>query len=122
MLFRYANALLALAGIAASFALHLYDDAVHTWPRKDGNRPGPIRRDSLELVNMERSSNKNDTTESQEEAPAYGPPPPYKSSVTPLSSYVLPPVPPRRREMNKFGLTVITDIPVLPFKFIPLEG
>jgi len=114
MLCRYANTLLALTGIVASFALHLYDGAAHTWPRKDGDRLRPIRRDPLELVNMERSFNGNDTTEFQDEAPTYSPPPPYESSVTPLSSHVLPSVPLRKREMNKLGLTVITDIPMLP--------
>jgi len=121
MLCRYANGLLALTGIIASFALHLYDDAAHTWPRKDGGRPGPIRRDSLELVNMERSSNGNNITEFQDEAPTYGPPPTYESSVTPLSSHVIPSVP-MRREMNKLGLTVITDIPMLPSELRPLEA
>lgn len=122
MSFWYANALLAFTGIVVSFVLHLYDDAAHTWPRKDGDRPQPIRRDSLELVKVKRSSNRNDATEYQEEAPAHGPPPPYESSATPLSSYVLPSVPPRKREMNKLGLTVITNIPMhLPFEFRPLE-
>ena len=113
MLCWYANALLALTGIVASFALHLYDDAAHTWPREDGDRPEPIRRDTLELTNVGRSFNGNDTTKFQDEAPTYGPPPPYESSVTPLSSHVLPSVPLRKREMNKLGLTVITNIPIL---------
>lgn len=71
---------------------------------------------------MERSSNGKDITEYEEEAPAYGPPPPYESSAIPPSSYVLPSIPLRKREMNKLGLTVITDISMHPpFEFCPPE-
>ena len=119
MLYRYAHVFPALIGVVVSFVLHLYDDAVHTWSRKD--MPRRARRDSLELVKMGRSSNGDDTTEC-EEALAYCSPPPYEFSTTSLSSCNPPSIPSRKREMNKLGLTVITDIPMdLSFEFRPLE-
>jgi len=122
MLYQYTDVLSALTGVVASFVLHLYDDAAYAWSRKGNDGPRRARRDSLELVKIRRSPTGDDTTEFQQEAPDYYPPPPYESSTTSLSSCILPSIPPRRREMNKFGLTVITDIPMdLPFGFRPLE-
>ncbi|KAF9650922.1 hypothetical protein BDM02DRAFT_3185068 [Thelephora ganbajun] len=112
----------ALTGVVVSFILHLYDGAVHAWPQEGGDGPRPIRRNSLELVKMQKSSSGNGSDEHQEEAPACCSYPPYESSAIPLSSYVLPSIPLRKREMNKLGLTVITNVPMYaPFEFRLLE-
>jgi hypothetical protein len=71
---------------------------------------------------MQRSSNGNDPDELQGKVPAYCPPPPYEPSAALPPSCVLPSVPLRKRDMNKLGLTVITDIPMdAPFECRPLE-
>lgn len=109
------SSLSALTGMLSSFVLHLYDDAPHAWlrPDNDGHHLSqPTVRDSLELVKVQISSDGNDSEQSQREVPPCCPPPPYEQSPTLLSSYVLPSIPLRKRDMNKLGLTVITDIPM----------
>jgi len=118
MLYRYAHAPLALTGVVASFVLHLYDVEAQPRPRPDNDGQQTARQDSLELVKTQGSSNENDCGEPQEEALVYCPPPPYEPSATLLSSYILPSIPLRKREMNKLGLTVIANIPMdSPFEF-----
>lgn len=118
----YAHVLSVLTTIVVSSVLRRYEDAAHTRPRQDHDGPLSARRDSLHLIRIQRSSNINDTNECQEEGPAYCPPPLYQSTTTPHSAYVLPSIPLRKRDMNKHGLTVFTDIPVSPpFEFRPLE-
>lgn len=116
----------ALTGVVASFILHLYDSAASArpWTNYGGTHhlAQAIIRDSLELVKMRRPSNGNDHEENQAVALANFPPPPYEPHPTLLSSYVLPSIPLRKRDMNKLDLTVITDISMVsPFGFRPLE-
>lgn len=116
------SCLLALTSVVLSFVLHLHETAMHAWLQlENDDNHGPPRfshptlRDSLELAKMRKSSDGN--YPNPEEFPVCCPPPPYESSPTILSSYVLPSIPLRRRDMNKLGLTVITDIPAgLPFE------
>ena len=107
-----AHVLSVLTTVVVSFINRMYDGAGHTWPRRGGDGPLATRRDSLDLVRMQRSSSGsgNDADERQEVVLAYRPPPPCRSSTTPYTSYVLPSIPPRKRDMNKLGLTVFTNI------------
>ena len=111
--------LLAFNGVVLSFVLYLYNNATHTWPRQDNDDNGgphhlarPTIRDSLELAKVRGPSNGNDPEQNRGEISACRPPPLYEPSPTLLSSYVLPSIPLRKRDMNKLGLTVITDIPM----------
>lgn len=113
---RYTHVLSVLTTVVVSLVNRLYDDAAHTWPRRDDNRPRATRRDSLDLVRIQRSSDGNGAGECQEGASAYFPPPSYKSSAIPHSSHVLPSIPMRKREMNKLGLTVVTSPTVFPVR------
>lgn len=105
---------LALAGIAAYFILDLHDNSSRNRLRGYNDAlpqsTRPIGRDPLEQMKMQRPSIRDDREEHQGEAQAYCPPPPYEPSATPLSSCALPSIPPRRRDMNKLGLIVVTDV------------
>lgn len=107
---------LALAGVVSSSVLHLYDNAAHAWlrPESDGPRhlTQPTIRDSLELVKVQKYSNGNDPEQNRWVVPTRCPPPLYRPSPALLSSYILPSIPLRKRDMNKLGLTVITNIPM----------
>jgi len=117
----YAHVLSVLTTVVVSFVNRMYDDAGHTWPQSGGDGPRVTRRDSLDLVRIQRPSNGSDADECQEEVLAHPPPPPYRSSTVPYSSYVLPSIPLRKRDMNRLGLTVITNIPPWSSKPPPLE-
>ena len=110
---------LALVGIVSSLFVHPYDDAAHAWFRPDNDAnggphhlPQPTVWNSLEQVKIQKHSNGNDPKQNRGEVPTRPSPPSYRSSPTLLSSLVLPSIPLRQRDMNKLGLTVITDIPI----------
>ncbi|KAF9792964.1 hypothetical protein BJ322DRAFT_90853 [Thelephora terrestris] len=117
------STVISLAGLVASSILHLCDNAAYTRPRTEYDGTHPLarvtKRESLELAKMRRTSNGQVT---EEEVPTDLPPPPYEPSPTLLSSYVLPSIPLRKRDMNKLGLSVITDLSMGPsLESSPLE-
>ena len=100
----------ALTGVVSSFVLAWF----RPYSDESGGPHHPANNalgDSLGPV-KQKPSNENDLERNQGEVEGFYPPPPYEFSPTPRSSYVLPSIPLRKRDMNKLGLTVITDIPM----------